>query len=76
MDGISVACQTGQYDPQQLCSEPGLFREQILFPLGFVLTFRNTIIEVLHDLCVFMGDGKTNIHLCNSWFCDAKREKP
>lgn len=62
MDGISVACQTEQYDPQLLCSEPGLCREQILFPLGFVLTFRNTIIGVLHDLCVFMGDGKTNIH--------------
>lgn len=43
MDGISVACQTGQCDPQQLCSESSLCREQIFISFGFWTDFKKQI---------------------------------
>lgn len=38
-----------------------------LFPLGFGLSLRTKFIYIqiyiyIHNVCIFMGDGKTNIH--------------
>lgn len=54
MDGISIACQGTTAALLRTWLVQGTY-------LGFGLTFRNKIIEVLHHLCIFMGDGKTNI---------------